>query len=221
MKIRVKKIVELVDSDIKYLIDVGSDHCWLGIELLKLNKCQHIINIEKNKGPHLQGIHNIENQNLLSRTTNIINDGLVGIEDYIKMVDTIVIAGMGTNNIIDILEPNKVKFNQLIIQSNSDLAKLRGYIINDLKLKIINEVYVKENNLIYAILNIKNEPIDKQYSKWEIFFGRDDTIINKDLFFELLNNRLKYLLDNRNILINNQKLNNEYELINKRLKNEN
>ena len=221
MKIRVKKIVELVDNDIKYLIDVGSDHCWLGIELLKLNKCQHIINIEKNKGPHLQGIHNIKNQNLLSRTTNIINDGLVGIEDYIKMVDTIVIAGMGTNNIIDILEPNKVKFNQLIIQSNSDLAKLRCYIINDLKLKIINEVYVKENNLIYAILNIKNEPIDKQYSEWEIFFGRDDTIINKDLFFEFLNNRLKYLLDNRNILINNQKLNNEYELINKRLKNEN
>lgn len=220
MKTRINTIAQLVDGDI--VIDVGSDHCLLAIELLSNNIAKQVINVEKNKGPYEQGIKNLVEHNLLNKTQNYINDGLLGLENKIgKHVDTIVMAGIGTNTIINILVNNKISFNQLILQSNSNHEKLRNYIVNDLKLTIVEEVYVKKNNIIYVIFNIKRNHHVRKYTKQELYFGKVETIINIELFYELLNYRLKYLIANKNILSNNKELEMEYELIKQRLDDDN
>lgn len=193
---KIQAITNLISSS-NILIDVGCDHCFLAIELFKQNKIKHIINVDINKKPLDSGVKNLIKYNLLNKTTNIVNDGLKDIEKKDKIfqnitkIDYCVIAGMGSSSIIDIIKNNQLNIQNYILQSSKDEWKLRKYLINN-NYEIISETYVFDNDIFYPIFFVKKNNIIYQYSQQDIFFGKIEIIVNKDLYIQMLKTREKF-----------------------------
>ena len=108
-------------------------------------------------------------------------------------VDTIIISGLGTSTILDILNNNYLnKINKLIIQSNNDHYKLRKNIVS-LGYKIDNEEALEDKNKNY--INIVFTKGNKLYSENELKFGTKK-MLNKNYYYEQLIKKQKNILHN-------------------------
>lgn len=111
---RLKTICDLVPEKSK-IIDVGTDHAYVPIYLTKYKKCTCLATdisekcIEKAK-------KNIGTLNIKTKVTDGLND--IDIKDNI-----IIISGMGTNTILNIIK--KVKTNDLIISTHNHVPELK------------------------------------------------------------------------------------------------
>ena len=165
---RLKTIAKIILSkESNKIIDVGCDHALLDIYLLQNNDNLRIIASDNKRQPLENARKNIEKYSFLNNIELCLKNGLETLD---KDVDTVVISGMGANNIIDILNNNKEELNhvnRLIISSNNKYELLRkeviklGYYINDEKLIFDDKYYI-------IIEFIKGK---KKYSKKELFFG--------------------------------------------------
>ena len=150
------------------VIDIGCDHGYLSIYLAKELGCKNIIASDINKNALNSAINNIKKQRLENKITTIISDGLCNIDT--ANYNTIVISGMGTNTIINILS-NKKKLksiSKIIIQSNNDQYMLRKK-MQILGYKITNEKVVFDNKKYYVIIEFK--PGTKKYNNIELEYG--------------------------------------------------
>lgn len=184
---RLKTIADMIDSDY-HVIDVGCDHALLDIYLTlnKKIKCTAIDNKEKVINYSKE---NIEKYNLTSKIELILNDGLENIK--IHDDDIIVLAGLGTKTILNIIANKNIK--HLIVQSNDDVYNLR-YQLTKLNYKVIDEKIVYEKKKYYTI--IKLEKGKAKYSKKELEYGPillkeknkvfDKYLIKRIDYFEIL-----------------------------------
>ena len=101
---RIKAITNLIHH-CHCVYDIGSDHAFLSILLLKNKITEHVVNIENKINPLNNGKKNLQKSNLIDKTTNIINNGLQNITKKVKIKPNyIVIAGLGGGTIIKILK---------------------------------------------------------------------------------------------------------------------
>ena len=97
-------------------------------------------------------------------------------------INTIIIAGMGFHTIKDILSNKEklVNVEKIIVQSNTDVIKLRKFVIS-LGFKINRERLVKDSDIIYTVIEfIRGE---EKYSYEAIYFG-PRILENKDELFK-------------------------------------
>ena len=76
--IRINYIADLI-KPCKRVIDIGSDHAYLAINLLSNQKAEMVCNVEVNQQPLDAGIKNLTKHHLLDKTQNILNDGIKNI----------------------------------------------------------------------------------------------------------------------------------------------
>ena len=143
---RLKAVATLVDMK-KRVIDVGCDHAYLSI-CLTLNNENKVIATDINKNALENAKKNIKRFHLSRKIATKLTDGLKGIN--VRSDDNIVICGMGTHTILQILETNKLS-NTLIISSNNDIELLREKVI-DKGYYIDSEIFIIENNIGYVII---------------------------------------------------------------------
>ena len=181
---RLKTIADLVDT--KRVIDVGCDHGYLDIYLTLYKNCTCIASdISSNAMKSCR--ENISRYNLNDKIETIITDGINNIK--INKEDTIVISGMGTYTIIDILN-NKELSDTIIISSNNHLEELRRFMIS-IGYYINNEVYILEHGIHYVIIKfIKG---NREYNDYDYILG---PIVIKD------NNYKKYILSHYKDILN-------------------
>ncbi len=191
---RLKAITQFV-SDNSKIIDIGCDHALLDIYLYQNLKNVSIIASDIHEGAVKQAKKNIEKYNLDGKIDLRLGDGLDVIDN--NEVDTIIISGMGFYTIEDILtNPEKMQnINTIIIQSNTDIVKLRKFVIK-LGFKIEEEVLVKDKDIIYTVIKFVRG-IEK-YSYDEIYFGPRILEDKNELFYEYYN---KKLLKYENLLL--------------------
>ena len=84
---------------------------------------------------------------------------------------------------------------KIVIQSNTDVVKLRKFVIR-LGFKITRELLVKDNDIIYTIIEFK--PGSENYSYEEIYFGPRILDNKDDIFYEYYS---KKLLKYENLLL--------------------
>ena len=122
---RLQAVATLVDIKSR-VIDVGCDHAYLDIYLTQNNdnKC---IATDINKNALEQAKKNIIKYNLEDKIETKLTNGLTDIK--VKDTDNIVISGMGTYTILEILKTNNLS-NTLIITSNNNIDILRKEVIN-------------------------------------------------------------------------------------------
>ena len=132
------------------VVDIGCDHAYLDIYLIKNKLCKQAIASDISEGALSQAKDNIEKYGLTKKIKTIVSDGLEKID--IKGVNTIVISGMGTKTALEILANEKTNYvEKIIIQSNNNIKELK-LTMNKRRYKIIKELVIKENNKYYTIL---------------------------------------------------------------------
>ena len=183
---RIETIASLISSDNGDLLDIGSDHGYLPLLLLKGGFSSKLYASENKLGP----FNNLTNSLKGTDITCLFGDGLEVYQENIKQV---VIAGMGGRLISKIFDEGKIhlaSIERLILEPQTDEGEMRRC-LNDLKWKQIYGVYIKEKGHIYPIeIYVKGE---EKLSEDEIEFGKYQ-LNNKDLLLkEKLNKKIEIL----------------------------
>lgn len=125
---RLKLISDLVEN-VNSIVDVGTDHGYVVIDLINSGKLERAIASDINKGPVERAKKNILDYNLSDRIECRLGGGLKTVVP--GEVEAAVIAGMGGNLIRDILLESKDVFKKLkyvIVQPVQNPEVLREYI---------------------------------------------------------------------------------------------
>ena len=112
------------------LLDVGSDHAYLPIELVESGKIERAIAGEVVVGPYQSAVKNVETHGLVDKIQVRLANGLAAFEET-DQVSTITIAGMGGRLIATILEEDLDKLanvERLILQPNNREDELRDWL---------------------------------------------------------------------------------------------
>ena len=182
---RLKSISDFV-SDNDKIIDIGCDHALLDIYLLKNRENINVIASDINEG----AIKNAEKNLKKYEVDNLdlrLGNGLTVVDK--DEINTIIISGMGFITIREILSnvERLENVNKIIIQSNTDVVKLRKFVIK-LGYKIDDESLVKDNDITYIVIKfIKGK---EKYSYDELYFGPKILTKKDDLFYEYYNRKL-------------------------------
>ncbi|UUV13755.1 tRNA (adenine(22)-N(1))-methyltransferase [Clostridioides difficile] len=180
---RLLKIASLV-SDGKKIADIGTDHGYIPVYLLKEGKVPFAVLADVNKGPLDNAHKEVIQNNLLDKVDLRLGSGIEILE--IGEVEEVIIAGMGGILISELLEAKKeVAHNveKLILQPMQAQEELRYYLLNN-GYEILEEVLVREDFRIYEIIVAK-------------YTGKN-TIIEDEIYYEV---GIK-LLENKNSLFN-------------------
>ncbi|MDO5444478.1 MAG: class I SAM-dependent methyltransferase [Eubacteriales bacterium] len=147
---RLKTITDLVQPG-KGVIDVGTDHGYVPAELALRGYAGNIIASDINEGPLSAAKRYALEQNVSNRILFTLSDGLAGCSP--KLVDTVIIAGMGGDLICSIIDAAdwlcrpKIR---LILQPMTKAEILRYYLINN-GFVITDEKLVRENGRVFQI----------------------------------------------------------------------
>ncbi len=217
---RLKTVANLVlkGNPIK-IIDVGCDHALLDIYLLQNNENLKVIASDNKEAPLENARKNIEKYSFLNKIELCLKDG---INDIDSDIDTIVIAGMGMETIVKILETNKERLEnikRIVISSNNKYKDLRKKICN-LGFKIKDEEIVFEDDKYYIVIEfIKGK---EKYSEKELYFGpillekKDDKFHNYYIY--LLNEKKNIYSSLSENHIKKKELEKEIKLLNEEIK---
>ncbi len=185
------KIKKRLESLVKYvepydkIMDVGCDHALLDIYLIQSGLINNIYVGDVNPNALENGKQNIEKYELESQITPILSFGIEKISDI--DVDTLIISGMGSKTIIEILSsPNLNKIYKLILQSNNNHYELRKFLMQN-QFIIIDEEVIEDGKKTYInIIAVKNDQ-KLQYEEEQLEFGPILTtkIQNLDYFHAL------------------------------------
>lgn len=151
LKGRLKLIAEKV-SCCNTVCDIGTDHAYIPIFLIKNDKCKNAIACDVKEGPILIAKENVTKMNLNDRIELRIGNGLDAISK--DEVDVIVIAGMGGMLIQAILNQGIEKArraNRLVLQPMNAIEVVREW-LNKNGFEIDDEELVNEGNKIYNVI---------------------------------------------------------------------
>ncbi len=131
--------------------DVGSDHAKLVIALVKGGIAPKGYAIENKKGPYTRMVTAIRSNELLDKITPLLSDGITELPHD---VSTVILAGLGGQTIIDILEAGKNKLGHvstIIVDAHTNIKEVREYICEN-GFIISDERMVKEDDIYYEIV---------------------------------------------------------------------
>ena len=155
----ISKRLELVASFVpqgSILLDVGSDHAYLPIELVERGQIEAAIAGEVVEGPFQSAVKNVEAHELKEKIQVRLANGLAAFEEE-DQVTVITIAGMGGRLIATILEEGLDKLSniqRLILQPNNREDDLRIW-LQEHGLRIVAESILEEAGKFYEILVVE------------------------------------------------------------------
>ena len=155
----ISKRLELVASfvpQVAILLDVGSDHAYLPIELVERGQIESAIAGEVVEGPYQSAVKNVEAHGLKEKIQVRLANGLAAFEEA-DQVSVITIAGMGGRLIARILEEGLDKLanvERLILQPNNREDDLRIW-LQDHGFEIVAENILEEASKFYEILVVE------------------------------------------------------------------
>lgn len=199
---RLKCISNMVDPCDK-VIDVGTDHGYIPIHLIKNGVCTEVIASDINKGPVEKAEKNVSLEGLKSKITCRLGGGLTVVKP--REVDCAIIAGMGGNLIRDIIEDSLEVFKELdfvVLQPVQNPEILRKYLYES-GYNIIDEELCEDEGKFYEIIKVAYsdrpqvlEPIYYEISS--LLIEKKHPLLEKYIEFKLDKYRkiLEYLKDN-------------------------
>ncbi|WP_071982986.1 tRNA (adenine(22)-N(1))-methyltransferase [Clostridium butyricum] len=183
---RLNWILNIMDK-CDVIMDVGTDHGYIAIELIKRNLADKVIASDINKDPLNKAKLNVSLEGLSNKIELRLGGGLTTVKE--KEVNGVLIAGMGGNLIRDILENDikKVKnMDYLVLQPAQNPEVLREYLyISDYE--IIDEDVCFDEGKYYEVFKVKYK--ENNSTKLEnIFYEVSPILLNKksDVFKDYL-----------------------------------
>ncbi len=149
--------------------DIGCDHGYLGIHLLKSGVASAVIASDINEQPLLSAVRNAEKYGVRDKMSFHLSDGARNIP---RDFDCMVCAGMGADTIISILEAatwlRSDRF-RLILQCQSKTPMLRQYLTNH-GWYIMEEAVLRDGRFLYTVMNVCFEPMAPRLLDGQCYF---------------------------------------------------
>ena len=135
--------------------DVGTDHGYLGIWLLREGICPSVIAADIGEGPLSAAKANAQRFGLADKMQFCLSDG---VQDIPRDFDTLVIAGMGAQTMIHILENGPwLAGRTMVLQPQNKANMLRAW-LSQKGWHIRREQLVRDGRFIYAVMDVVHEP---------------------------------------------------------------
>lgn len=163
------------------VVDIGTDHGYLPIYLIKQEQIEKAIAMDINSGPLSRAKAHIEEYGLLNYIDTRLSDGAFALKQ--DEGDTLVIAGMGGNLVIKILTEGKNNLSHIkefILQPQSELYGVRKF-LQENEYVIVQENMILEEDKYYTVIKAVRgymQPLEQVFLKYG-----------------------KYLLENKNIVL--------------------
>ena len=167
---RMKKIAEMVSA--KRVADIGCDHGFVSIYLIKEKDVDHVFAMDINDGPLKRAYEHVNEYGLSSRIDVVKSDGAKAIKP--GEADGAVIAGMGgrlTERIIlDSMEVFK-KMDEMVLSPQSEIDHVRRFLIQN-GFDIIDEDMVLDESKFYVIIKCSYDAsVKRQIDDAQAFYG--------------------------------------------------
>lgn len=177
LSIRLKKIASMIDK-CESVADIGTDHGYIPIYLVKNDICKKAIASDINVGPVEKAKFNVRKESLEKKIECRVGPGFKTLKPF--EVNAAVIAGMGGNLIRDIIKEDMKVFKSLdyvVLQPVQNPEVLRKYIYES-GFKIIDEELCFDEKKYYEIIKVKYETDYKKVD--EIFYEIGENLLTKN-----------------------------------------
>ncbi len=137
--------------------DVGCDHGYTGIYLLKTGRASYVLAGDVNEGPLQSAVSNAKKYGVEDKISFFLSDGLSA---FPREFDTLICAGMGADTIVSILENApwlKDGKYRLILQCQSKTPFLRRY-LSESGFRIYEETVVRDGRFLYTVMEAGYRP---------------------------------------------------------------
>lgn len=204
LSLRLYKIASMVDK-CDCLADIGTDHAYIPIFLIKEGKCNRAIASDINEGPLKKAQTNIDEEDLNDKIECRLGGGFKTIKPF--ETNVAIIAGMGGNLIRDIINENIEVFQNMeycILQPVQNPEVLREYIYS-MGFTIIDEELIIEDSKFYEVIKLKFSNNMMQVDP--IYYEVGKKLVEKN--HSLLKEFINYKLDKYNS-INTKLTDNSY-----------
>lgn len=201
MNLRLNTLAKMVDSGSR-VADIGTDHAYLPIELVKNGKIDFAIASDVAAGPLENAKTDIAEAGLSAKIETRLGNGLETVTHQ-DQIDTVVIAGMGGKLMVDILDAawsKEYQFDTLVLEPNIGEASVRNWLMMH-NYQIMDEKLIAEAGHTYELIKAKLTDTKRYLSEKEIFFGPFILQEKNPVFYQKWEGQLTYnqkLLQNLN-----------------------
>ncbi|MBD8190643.1 tRNA (adenine(22)-N(1))-methyltransferase TrmK [Pseudomonas fluorescens] len=153
------------------LADIGSDHAYLPVALLRRGVIEAAVAGEVAATPFQAAERTVRENGLEQQITVRLADGLAAVQAS-DGITAISLCGMGGETIRDILEAGKAHLNgleRLVLQPNGGEQPLRLWLMNN-GYRIVSEELLHENRFYYEII-VAERAGPVSYTAEELYFG--------------------------------------------------
>ena len=185
-----------------YLADVGTDHAYLVISLLKRGKIRRAVCSDVNEGPLSRARANVAEAGLTDKVDFCLADGAYMLEKYNP--DAYSVCGMGGELIAEIISKAPAMRSTgvaLVLQPMTRPETLREYLFSQ-GFDIKEERYVFDGGRYYAVISAVYSGIVRECTQAELYFGflpkKEEPISEERLgYIRQRANALKKMIDGK------------------------
>jgi tRNA (adenine22-N1)-methyltransferase len=167
----------------RVIADIGTDHGYLPISLLKRGKCEKVIATDVKTGPLQNVSKNALKFGVGDQIEIRMGDGLEPIKLY--EADVIIISGMGGALMSEILKQGLKKAEKtesLVLQPMNGIFELREFLYTH-GFDIYEEGLCREDGKIYNVILARYDGLTREKSLLEIYVG-EKLIQNQDPYLQ-------------------------------------
>lgn len=196
---RLEKVVSFVDPTEK-AADIGTDHGYVPVELVRRGIVSGAYAMDVKKGPLSRAEQHIKMAGLENKIELRLSDGLAGLKP--GEAEAVIIAGMGGELIIHILEQGKELWDsveQWILSPHSEIHKVRRWLYEN-GFPIEKEAMIREEDKFYAVFRAGKrgtgtlEDDGMQEEQWDFRYSRLLMDAKDPIFKEFLKDEEKKLV---------------------------
>lgn len=190
---RLTAVFEFV-RDGRTVADIGTDHAYLPIALIKAGKASFAYASDIGKGPLKRAEENIKKAGLDEKIKTVLTDG---VSFFDRLADEFIIAGMGGELIFDIIKKAPFLLNEdihLVLQPMTKVPALRKSLYES-GFEIEKEALIFEDEKVYTVMSVYYSGKKKILTDLEATVG-DIKNADRKLLFRVIDLAL-YDLENK------------------------
>lgn len=182
---RLKTVANLVPKCFM-VADVGTDHGYLPIYLVKKGICERAVASDVNEGPINAARKNIALAELGDVIETRLSDGLKNID----CADCVTISGMGGELMASILKGRKEGMTRFVLQPQRSYDVLRQYLAEN-GFEIKKEAVCRENDKMYSAFYAEYTKKAYKITKKDALIGKKELFDDEKMYEEYVSYRRK------------------------------
>lgn len=189
---RLGRVLENIDYGLDTIVDVGTDHGFLALKAIENRGAKKVIATDISAGSLSKAIDLAKKYGYEQKIVCVQTDGIQALGDDF-FCDMVVIAGVGANETIKILESikNKKNIKSYLLQPMQDVEVLREYLMQAGFMSLVDET-IKDRDKFYHIIKCNYTGIPEKPTPEKLFVGKTDAEnIGKDFLDELTEGIIK------------------------------